>query len=284
MKNTKPKPKLTKNGLSNPPIIPTGINDGSNYTLYNTANYKSKIVNSVSDILFKFTEVLLEYMRFMCDKIIIKNNTRYRYIVERGIHTLMHVFSIMFVSTKNLELSYYYTQKAFYFYVEFIEQISDESVTYLHLSSRDATLFVYKKTIFALNNDFKLTSEEKYIMSKVDSIMSIYKNIIVYALNNNDLKYDHINNTCNAIETINQIITEHTLTPAYIECIYLFTNLLVDKGIQVPEFFQLIADFSKIITNETYKKGNECVIKHNIYNLANVPELSNIVNNILVDY
>ena len=87
---------------------------------------------------------------------------------------------MIFYYTKNLDLTFYHTQKAYFFYIEFIEQIYDDNVTFLRLSSRDALMFVYKKTIFDINNDHKksliaLTNEEQTIISYVDAHMPIYK-------------------------------------------------------------------------------------------------------------
>ena len=47
---------------------------------------------------------------------------------------------------------YFHCKKAYYYYIEFIGQISDDSHSYLQLTSKDATLFVYKKTIFEVDN------------------------------------------------------------------------------------------------------------------------------------
>lgn len=57
-------------------------------------------------------------------------------------------------------------KKAYYFYIEFIEQISDNNVTFLQLSSRDAILFVYKRTIFELNNEYIKNIKELTIAEK----------------------------------------------------------------------------------------------------------------------
>ena len=141
-------------------ISTNNLSDTSHYILYNTSNYKAVIKNSVSEILKKFVEVIIEYMRFISEKIMMKNKPYYRFIFERGIETLMHVFSFIFYYTKNLELTFYHTQKAYYFYIEFIEQISDDNVTFLQLSSRDAILFVYRKTIYELNNEYKTNIKE----------------------------------------------------------------------------------------------------------------------------
>ena len=108
-----------------------GLSDNSQFILYTISNYKPSIENSISEILKNFIDILIEYMRFITEKIIMKNKKYYYFIFKRGLETLIHVFLVIFYYTKNLELTFYHTQKACYFYVEFIEQISDDNVTFL---------------------------------------------------------------------------------------------------------------------------------------------------------
>ena len=133
------------------------VTENPQYALNNVDNYKLNFECSLQDILTKFVSVIVEYMRFMSEKISMKNKHYYRFIFERGVETLSHVFINTLYFTKNLDLSFYHSQKAYYFYIEFIEQISDENVTFLQLSSRDAILFVYKKTIYEINQEYKKT-------------------------------------------------------------------------------------------------------------------------------
>jgi hypothetical protein len=258
------------------------VGDNSHYILYNTSNYKAVIKNSVSEILTKFVEVIIEYMMFISEKIMMKNKPYYRFIFERGIETIIHVFSVIFYYTKNLELTFYHTQKAYYFYIEFIEQISNDNVTFLQLSSRDAILFVYKKTIFDLNNEYRKgiqepTSEEKNILATVDTYTHIYKSIVLFIINHTDFKYEnkneYINTSSNAIEFISETLNKNKIKSNHIECVYLFITLLDDKKLEMLDFFRLLDEFIKKIISK--KKFDEKVIKNKIYD----SELSNFINN-----
>jgi hypothetical protein len=269
--------------------------DNSHYILYNTVNYKAVIENSVSEILTKFVEVIIEFMRFISEKIMMKNKPYYRFIFERGLETLIHVFSVIFYYTKNLELTFYHTQKAYYFYIEFIEQISDDNVTFLQLSSRDAILFVYKKTIFDLNNEYRKniqepTAEEKNILATVDTYTYIYKSIVLFIINHNGFKYenknDYINKSCDAIEFISGTLNKNKIKPNYIECVHLFITLLDDKKLEILDFFRTLDEFIKKLISK--KKFDEKVIKNKIYdseinNFVNHNELNKIVEWIFSD-
>jgi hypothetical protein len=264
------------------------LSDNSQFILYSISNYKPTIENSVSEILKKFVNVLIEYMRFITEKIMMKNKKYYSFIFERGIETLIHVFSVIFYYTKNLELTFYHTQKAFYFYVEFIEQISDDNVTFLQLSSRDATLFVYKKTIFDINNEYKKsitepTPEEKIILSTINLYTYVYKSIVLFIINHSDFKYEnktnYINMCSNFIEFISELLNKNKITNNVVRanCIYLFTELLDDKSLQIQDFFKLLDEFIKKTISK--KKFDEKVIKNRIYDT----EIQNFIDNNKLD-
>jgi len=259
------------------------LKDSTQFLLYNTSNYKPCIEHSISQILNKYVEVLIEYMRFISEKIIMKKSY-YRFIFERGVETISHVFSVIFYYTKNLEITFYHSQKAYYFYIEFIEQMTDDNVTFLKLSSRDAILFVYKKTIFDLNNEYKKnikepTSEDKTIMILLDSHTYIYKNIIKFIIYHNDFKYetkvDYINKCCDSIEFISKTLNmaSNKTKVNYIDCLYLFITLLTDKKIDILDFFRVLDEFIKKIISK--KKFDEKVIKNKIYDT----EINNFINN-----
>ena len=172
-------------------------------------------------------------------------------------------------------------EKSILSYIEFIEQISDDSVTFLQLSSRDATLFVYKKTIFDLNNGYKknmpeLTKEEKGIMNKVNLYTSIYKSLVLFVIKHVDVKYDkhaYINTCCENIEQLN-VMFKPNIMSNYMDCIHIFITLLVDKNINVPDLFHLLTEFVKKIANKKYNEDPK-VIENRLYNL----EISNFIDN-----
>ena len=119
----------------------------AHYSLYNIENYKAELTDTIYDIINKYNMLIIEYFKL--------NINNEKGLNTRGLDTISRVFEIMLYYTKNLDMTYYHSQKAFYFYGEFINQIIDpkiiDSNNFLQLSSFDATLFVYKKTIFEIN-------------------------------------------------------------------------------------------------------------------------------------
>lgn len=269
--------------------------DNSNYILYNISNYKPIIDNTSTEILNKFVSIVVEYMQFIVDKITVKNKLHYKFIIEKGVETLLHVFTLIFYYTKNLELTSYHTQKAFYFYIEFIEQISDDNITFLQLSSRDAIMFVYKKTIYDINNEYKKnigepSIEEKNILSVVNSFIDIYKIIIQFIINNLDFNYEtkneYINNCSNYLIRISENLNKNKIKKGFVDCTHLFITLLTDNQIEINLFLILLDTFVAKICSK--RKYDDRIIKNALYDLdittiiAN-NELSNIINLIFIE-
>ena len=125
------------------------------HSLSNIDNYKAQLTNNSSEIFVKYLDLIYEYLTQCVESIYIRNEGYYKYIIIQGINTISHVFKILLLYTNNLELTYYHCQKSFYYYVEFIGQIGDENHSFLQLNSKDASLFVYKKTIFNINNEYR---------------------------------------------------------------------------------------------------------------------------------
>lgn len=153
-----------------------------NHSLHNIENYKSEYSSSSTEIFTKYIGVVTEYFIQCSDMIHIPNETYYRYVINKGLETITHVFKMLLLYTKNLQLTYYHCQKSFYYYVEFISQIGDNNHSFLQLNSKDATLFVYKKTIYELNQDFRKTfsstTQENTIMNNVELLIRIYNRML----------------------------------------------------------------------------------------------------------
>jgi len=168
-------------------VITINNNNINHYSLNDSNNYRTELSNTIGDSVNKYNTLLIEYLNFIVDNIGIKNSAYSKFIIERGIETITHVFTLILYYSRNVDMSYYHGQRSFYFYVEFIGQISDDQHTFLNLSSRDAAMFVYKKTIFELSTDYRknLTEPTKDTLEKLDILnmnICIFKNMIYFTL------------------------------------------------------------------------------------------------------
>jgi hypothetical protein len=216
-----------------------------NYSLTNVKNYKQDLINDPYDVIKKISELFTEYFKLITEKNKFKKSKLFSFIIMRGLDTIINVFNYILLYTKNVDITYYHSQKAFYFYVEFIEQIFDEDKLFLHLSSRDATIYVYKKTIFDINknvitNHKEITENMRFKLDTIKLYANLYKTFLIKLINNfNDIDkinsvefiYNKLNNFGNKLNI--KLATEVIEHLSYkIEDISYFLNvcvLLVEK-------------------------------------------------------
>jgi hypothetical protein len=153
-----------------------------NHSLQNMENYKLEFSSTSTEIFSKYIGILSEYFINCSETINIQNETYYKYVIIKGMETVAHVFRMLLLYTKNLNLTYYHCQKSFYYYVEFISQIGDNNHSFLQLNSRDASLFVYKKTIYEINQEvrktFSSTVQDNMIMNNIEILIYMYNRFL----------------------------------------------------------------------------------------------------------
>lgn len=88
-----------------------------------------------------------------------------------GLNSIYRVFEYVLIKTKNIEKAYYYAQKTYFYYIEYMEQIHKTNLQNA-LNQTDAVLFIYKKTIFEIQsgNDGKLFDTITNIMTFEEEI------------------------------------------------------------------------------------------------------------------
>jgi hypothetical protein len=102
-------------------------NKDNNYSLQNQENYKKEFNCNVSEIVEKYSELITEYFKFIMENIKIKNTKFSKFIIIRGLDTITNVFLHILYFTKNIDLTYFHSQKSYYFYVEFLHSSSQKS-------------------------------------------------------------------------------------------------------------------------------------------------------------
>ena len=120
-----------------------------------------------------FLKLLNTYHLLFKKNIVTKNPYYKEFIYIQGMKCLNHIYILLLHYTNNLSFSYYHCEKGIYYFTEFISQIENEN-SFLKLSSTDAIIFVYKKTIYNINK--KLIDISK--KTDLDTVNSIIKLII----------------------------------------------------------------------------------------------------------
>ena len=129
--------------------------------IHKKENYKKEIVESTNEILFVYTRIVLDYLHFMEKSEKTKKIDCFQFILFRGLETMTHVFNYILFSTKNLGVSKSYAENSMFYYLEFISQITKDQHVFLQFTSRDAVIYVYKKTIYEIKKECIYEANEK---------------------------------------------------------------------------------------------------------------------------
>jgi len=217
----------------------TMSNKDNNYSLQNVENYKKEFNCNVSEIVEKYSELIIEYFKFIMENIKIKSSKLSKFIIIRGLDTITNVFLHILYFTKNIDLSYFHSQKSYYFYVEFVSQISDDEKMFLQLTSRDATTYVYKKTVFDINNEFKkqyenVTIEFKEKMNIIKSYINLYQIYLVKIIQSENIDISYLLNLNKLCEKVNNLTNK-----SKIFILENITDKFYDKILNIDKFFEI---------------------------------------------
>jgi hypothetical protein len=167
---------------------------------------------SIRQIYILFINVVFEYLKSFKSIIDTKHKKYSVAVIKRGISMLKNVMNVLFVYTRNMDMIYKHLNKSFLYYIEFIEQIGEEGNTFLQLSSKDAVLFVYKKTLFEINTDYKknmeYTKEERGVINTILDTLNMFIFITEYVLFENKDSLEDINSSF-IHKKINKIIERY---------------------------------------------------------------------------
>jgi len=251
------------------------INQNNHYSLHNLENYYGTLKNNQEEIQIKYNHLLNDYLFFILENIQMKKESFYRFIIQRGLETVTHVFNLILLYSKNLEMTHYHSQKAFYFYVEFIGQISVDQHMFLQLSSRDAIMFVYKKTIFDIHSEMKkkkvtYSKQEKSLFEHLEKFQKIQHKLISIILEEANISSAEVKQSIapfmsdmNKIEKMMQNIISYKWENVQLETFFLFLEklhpLTIVKNISTTKEFLYIAiecffKYQKSITETTKNK------------------------------
>ena len=230
------------------------------FSLQNLDNYRKNIDNTTCEITEKYYTLISEYYKFITENIKVKNTDFSRFIITRGLDTITNVFNNIFYYTKNIDLTYFHCQKSFYFYVEFVGQISEDEKMFLQLSSRDATTYVYKKTIYEINSEIKKNQTANININTINqqlaiinSYINIYKSFLYKIIQSSDLN----NNNTFYIEIFEKICKKINKTNLNKENVVLLNNIIDKLYFEINDidyFFNTIQEFLKKMKHTHLKK------------------------------
>lgn len=264
------------------------------YNLLDTKNYKQHIDDHINEIITIFMLLIKEYIT-----LIFKKGIKNEYIFNSGLNAIIHIFNITFYYTKNLKLACYYTQQGYHVYLDFINELNNVNISFLNLKTKDAVMFVYKKTIFCICNEYKKNiniktynnSDENKLLENLNKIINIYKIIISHFFKNVLIYYtseEQINIFCDYLTNFNKVICSKKKDEKVFDLLIYFLHMLTNKIENIEEieytnlFFSNLDFFLNHIIKKKYNEQQLFLkIKKNIDNVS-LDKCSKI-NNILID-
>lgn len=133
---------------------------------------------SIGIVLSNFLKLLNTYHVLFLKNIGTKNMKYINYIYLRGMKCLNHIFIFFLQYTNNMAFTYYHCEKGIYYFTEFITQIENEN-SFLKLTSTDAIIFVYKKTIYNMNKKL-MNGSISPVISKINDVIRLIIKINTY--------------------------------------------------------------------------------------------------------
>jgi hypothetical protein len=246
-------------------------------SILNIENYKKSINDSENEIFNQYLKVMNKYNETVISSIHINKHDYFKYIYLKGIESLTHIFNMLLMYTKNLSLTYHHCEKSLFYYIEFIGQIGDDNHSFLQLSSKDAILFVYKKTIFDINDSYKKnlvnSNSDTKIINNTTLLTNAYKKCMNIYINTNNI------DKLNEIDIRNNLYSDiFTITNK------LFNNL--NNTLKSKDKVIYLEYINKIFTallNKKYNVNNEVfnyLFKTITKNIDKKKTIDNILNNI----
>jgi len=250
----------------------------SNKNILNVNNYNTELENT-GQILKEYNILLNEYLAHITNQLVIKDNIHYLFVINRGIDLFKNIFVMLLHYSKNLELVIHHLRKSYLYYTEFIGQVGEDSNSFLQLNSKDACLFVYKKTIYDINEDFKkkyeLTKAEKEVFYHLKEKIYIYTNTIKMICKDNIEKSNNLLNSDREkyiknikifmTKILNELLKKHSKNNY--EKIFLFIDYINNNNIDANKKRQLLSHFvKKIAINDIdVKKIYKLSLEDDIY-------------------
>ena len=244
----------------------TLVKNDSMYSLHNVDNFYPTLETNTAILMDKYSDVVINYFHYIHKNISSKNNVLNKFIITRGLDTITHVFLYLLHYTNNSSIALYYCEKASYFYVEFVTQISTDETSFLQLSSRDATNYVYKKTIFEIKHAKQHPEHNSEESADKMNLIELYLNgykLFFYKIIHSDLDYNiHITEVSVLIHIINAITVDKSHLAILTRIIDAFYNKIkcIDKFLEIIKNIvkKATSNSNVLLITQQNIQSNEC--------------------------
>jgi hypothetical protein len=172
-------------------------------------NYLPTLEEDDVEIMNSYILIIQNLLNHIHTNITITKEEYLKYIIIYGIESITHIYKLLLLYTKNKALTLHHCDKCVLFYVEFITQIGDDNHSFLQLTSKDAIMFLYKKTLFELDEtyvkDCSHSTEHKEKIERFHLLSKLFVNMMRHSL----YYYQHMDKLMIQVQDIYKIIILH---------------------------------------------------------------------------
>tara|TARA_B100001758_G_C18416996_1_gene621049 strand:- start:5574 stop:6278 length:705 start_codon:yes stop_codon:yes gene_type:complete len=226
-------------------------------------NYLEELQETDIELLKNYTSLIQTLLNHIHTNITIKNMGYLKYIIIYGIESITHIYKFLLLYTKNEPLTNHHCEKSILFYVEFITQIGDDNHSFLQLTSKDAVMFLYKKTLFELDETYvKECIHTKTHMNKIKNFHVLSK-IIIGMLKHNIQYFTNMDTLMNDIISVNKLVISN------IDIILKHPNEFIDIiDMLIPYTDSSITSLNNIM--KIYHKNNDMNVLEMFHTITNI--------------
>jgi predicted transcriptional regulator len=218
-------------------------------------------MNKIEEVIIdKYIKVINEFFDSINDYLNINLIDNHNKFLSGGLSIIKNIFEYTLTKKKNLVTVELYSQRAFFYYLEYIKQLQEVEM-YLDIDYTQTCVFVYEKIVSEINNDDVNTISNILSLTDINEkiqdldIKDIISNINVFISNLFNW------NTVSKIDDYKKIYKNNiSIIKKYYKNMYLinkYINLLKEKlEISQDDNVKIINDTCSIITN-TNKKIEE---------------------------
>ncbi len=249
----------------------------STKNLLDVTNYKKTITQkTLYESMNIYISIAGQCVQYLLKNLKTTNKGYLNFIIKRGLATLQHIHNMIFMYTKNSNLLQHHLEKGYLYYVEFVSQIGEDTNSYIKLNSKDATLFVYKKTIFDINQEYRnnmtLTKTDKSYVSKMRKFTECYNMLFLNLIelqmdelvkaNDKHKEYMKYNKDFDRLISISYNIFIKKNYDTFTKIIKDLSYILMNKKISASKYLKIY----NLVANKYYKKDIEYkIFKKKIY-------------------
>lgn len=222
----------------------------------------------VNELTEKYISVIHEYFQLLTSSDTIKGLPNRNTIIQTGLITILHIFRLNVIQSKNVENAHFLCQKANYFYLEYIEQIHEKNMTQ-DLNTTDAVMFIYNKTLNVENPIDKKRSnsliyEDLFLIDKITHYLCYWDN--------------HEFDVENRITILSTFLEKFLLIREKLKPVISFLHIIREKmqyNMKIEEYSLYLEEIYKILKkkkriyvyDDMVKHFMECIYTHDESNI-----------------